>query len=233
MLVSLFSTRIPWAAALLLSACSSAERTPPASATPGTAQAASAVAAADTTSIAARADRSRIRGDSAAKLWIVIVSDFQCPFCRQWHDEVFPSIVREYVESGRVRLAYVHLPLGNHQNAFPAAEAAMCAGVQGRFWEMHDAIFRTMGQWAGMPEPHTLFDSLATGVGVNRGAYRSCIETRATRALIESDAQRVSEAGVGATPTFFVGDEKIEGAAGLADFRAVVERALARAGTAR
>jgi protein-disulfide isomerase len=233
MLVRLSSARIPWAAALLLSACSSAERTPPASAAPGTAQTASAVPAVDTASIAARADRSRIRGDSTAKVWIVIVSDFQCPFCRQWHDEVFPSIVREYVESGRVRLAYVHLPLGNHQNAFPAAEAAMCAGVQGRFWEMHDAIFRTMGQWAGMPEPHALFDSLASGVGVNRGPYRSCIETRATRALIESDARRVGDAGVAATPTFFVGDEKIEGAAGLADFRTVVERALARAGATR
>lgn len=233
MLASLLSSRIPWAAALLLSACSNSERTRPASAGPGTAQAASVAAPADTTSIAARADRSRIRGDSTARIWIVIVSDFQCPFCRQWHDEVFPSIVREYVESGRVRLAYVHLPLGNHQNALPAAEAAMCAGVQGRFWEMHDAIFRTMGRWAAMPEPHTLFDSLAAGLGVTRSPYRSCIETRATRALIESDARRVSDAGVAATPTFFVGEEKIEGAAGLADFRAVVERVLARAGATR
>lgn len=233
MLASLLSRLIPWMATPLLCACSSAEPSPPASAATSTAQTASVTSSRDTTSLAARADRSRIRGDSAARVWLVIVSDFQCPFCRQWHDEVYPSIVREYVETGRVRLAYVHLPLGNHKNALPAAEAAMCAGVQGRFWEMHDAVFRSMGTWAGMPEPRALFDSLATAVGVQSSAYRSCIDSHATRGLIESDARRVSDAGVSATPTFFVGDERIEGAAPLAEFRVVVDRALARAGSTR
>lgn len=235
MLASLLSNPLPWLAAVALSACSATERTPAGGgvATTSTVSSNTAREAPDTASLSTQADRGRIRGDSTAKVWVVIVSDFQCPFCRQWHDEVFPSIVREYVETGRVRLAYVNLPLRNHQNALPAAEAAMCAGAQGRFWEMHDAIFRTMGRWAGMNEPRTTFDSLAASVGVAPAPYRSCIDTHATRALIEADARRVTEAGVAATPTFFVGDERIEGAAGLPAFRAAVERALASAGRTR
>ena len=218
-------------AAAALSSCSkAAERTPPATGATS-AQLPTATTPslrADTGSIATRADRGRIRGDSTARLWLVIVSDFQCPFCRQWHDEVFPTIVREYVDTRRVRLAYVNLPLSNHQHAMKSAEAAMCAGVQGRFWEMHDALFRTQDRWAGMAEPRALFDSLAASVGVEPEPYRSCVESNATQPMIIADARRVSEAGVSATPTFFIGDERVEGAMPLPDFRAALDRALGR-----
>lgn len=158
-----------------------------------------------------------------------MVSDFQCPFCRQWHDEVFATVTRDYVATGKVRIAYLNFPLSGHQNAMPAAEAAMCASAQGKFWEMHDAIFRTQGQWAAMADPAPLFESLATNLGASPAAYRSCIATGATRAMIAADQQRASSAGVKATPTFFVGSEQIEGAVPLPDFRAALDRALAGA----
>ena len=116
-------------AAAVLAACSrAAERTPAATGTSSTLPAAVGMTG-DTAGIATRADRGRIRGDSTAPLWVVIVSDFQCPYCRQWHDEVYPSIVREYVDTRKVRLAYVNLPLSSHQHALESAEAAMCASV--------------------------------------------------------------------------------------------------------
>lgn len=195
--------------------------------------AAPTVSPGDTTGLLARADRGRIRGDSSAKVWLVIVSDFQCPYCRQWHDESFATVVRDYVDTGKIRLAYVNLPLRMHANAVPSAEAAMCASVQGRFWEMHDALFRTQGRWAALADPKPLFDSLATSLGVEPAPYRSCIESKAMRPMIEADARRVSESGVEATPTFFIGGEKLEGAAPLPDLRAAVERALAKAGSGR
>ena len=105
----------------------------------------------------------------------------------------------------------------------------MCAGVQGRFWEMHDALFRTQSRWAPMADPTALFDSLATSVGAELAPFRSCVESKATRPMIEADAARVSDAGVQATPTFFVGDQKIEGAVPLADLRLALDRALAKA----
>ena len=156
-----------------------------------------------------------------------MVSDFQCPFCREWHDEVFPTVTRDYVATGKIRLAYLNFPLSGHPNAMPAAEAAMCASVQGKFWEMHDAIFRTQDQWAGLPDPRAKFDSLAVSVGVAPAAYRSCIASGATRAMIAADQQRASSAGVKATPTFFVGSDQIEGAVPLPEFRAALDKALA------
>ena len=216
--------------AAALVACSAPEPAHPATATsrPATASPQSA-SAQDSTSLLGKADRGRIRGDSSAKLWVIMVSDFQCPYCREWHDEVFATVMRDYVATGKVRLAYLNFPLSIHHNAMAAAEAAMCASVQGKFWEMHDAIFRTQDQWAGLPDPVAKFDSIAASVGVEPAPYKSCIESKATRPMILADEQRASTAGVRATPTFFVGSEEVEGAVPLPEFRAALDKALAAA----
>src|SRR5205085_7650403 len=78
------------------------------------------------TTIISRADAGRTAGSEGAKVWLIEISDFQCPYCRQWHDSTYPTIRREYVDAGKVRMAYVNLPLSMHANAMPAAEAAMC-----------------------------------------------------------------------------------------------------------
>jgi protein-disulfide isomerase len=213
-----------------LAACSAPEsssRQPSAAPAHATAARGTADHGIDSTTVLGKADRGRIRGDSSAKLWVVMVSDFQCPFCRQWHDEVFATVTNEYVATGKIRIAYLNFPLSGHQNAVPAAEAAMCASAQGKFWEMHDAIFRTQAQWATLADPRPVFDSLATTVGVSPPLYRSCVSSGATRPMIEADQQRASSAGVKATPTFFVGNEQIEGAVPLLDFRAALDKALA------
>lgn len=194
---------------------------------PGPGAPAPAATATDSTSLLAKADRGRIRGDSSAKLWVVMVSDFQCPYCRQWHDEVFATVMRDYVATGKIRVAYLNYPLSIHQNAMAAAEAAMCASVQGKFWEMHDAIFRAQDRWAGARDPKPVFDSLATSVGVSPDPYHSCVSSGATRPMILADEQRASTAGVRATPTFFIGSGQVEGAVPLPDFRAALDKALA------
>ena len=216
--------------AAALAACSAPEPSSAHSPAPTAASSATTGAVAssnDSTALLAKADHGRIRGDSSAKLWLIMVSDFQCPYCRQWHDEVFATVIRDYVTTGKVRIAYLNYPLSGHQNALPAAEAAMCASVQGKFWEMHDAIFRTQDQWAELTNPKAMFDSLATTVGVAAGPYRSCIDSKATRPMILADQARAATAGVKATPTFFLGSEQIEGAVPLPEFRAALDRALA------
>lgn len=204
---------------------SSAHPATPASATASTARPSGT--AQDSTTLLGKADRGRIRGDSSAKLWVIMVSDFQCPYCRQWHDEVFATVMRDYVATGKIRVAYLNFPLSIHPNAMPAAEAAMCASVQGKFWEMHDAIFRTQDQWAGLPDPTVKFDSLAASVGVEPAAYKACVESKATRPMILADEQRATTAGVRATPTFFIGSDQVEGAVPLPEFRAALDKALA------
>jgi len=179
----------------------------------------------------ARADAGRIQGDTAAPVWIVEVSDFQCPFCKRWHDETYATLKREYIDVGVVRMAYVNLPLGQHEHALPAAEAAMCASAQGRFWPVHDAIFDAQERWTPMLPAQAIvfFDSLATASGLDAKAYRECRESNVMRRLIEADRGRAQSSGVNSTPSFFVGREIIAGAAPIQEFRAAIARARAQA----
>src|SRR5919202_3053748 len=190
-----------------------------------TGEATGAVATRDSVSVLA--DRARIQGAENAPVWLGIISDFQCPYCASWHEESYPALVREYVQTGKVRMAYVNLPLNIHPNARPAAEAAMCAGVQGRFWQMHDALFTTQQRWAAMSDPTPLFDSLAVSVGVDQDAMRRCVQTHATRAIVDADDERSQAAGVRSTPSFFIGRTLIEGAQPVGVFRHALDSALA------
>jgi protein-disulfide isomerase len=218
-----------------LGACARSEATPAGqtatSAGLVTAKPASAgLASGLTDSVSAAADRGRIRGAETAPIWFVEVSDFQCPFCKQWHDQSFAAIDRDYVQTGKVRLAYLNFPLASiHKNARAAAEAAMCASVQDKFWPLHESLFDAQERWAGLDNPVPVFDSLAVAAGVNQAAWRHCMTSHATIPLIEADQDRSSSAGVGPTPTFFIADQKIEGAAPLATFRTAIDAAIAKA----
>jgi protein-disulfide isomerase len=124
----------------------------------------------------------------------------------------------------------VNFPLGQHPHAMPAAEAAMCAAAQDKFWPMHDAIFNTQQKWVAIPDAAPMYDSLAVSVGVNGEQWRACIKSSVMRRLISADRARGLSAGVSSTPTFFVGDEPIKGAAPIDAFRAAIARASAKAG---
>ncbi len=180
-------------------------------------------------SITKAADKGRVAGNPAATIWLVEVSDFQCPWCKKFHEETFAAIKKEYVDTGKIRLAYLNLPLRMHANAMPASIAAMCASVQGKFWEMHDKLFDTQQVWEKIANPRAYLDSLAVSVGVKAAAQKSCSESAATKALIEADMERARTSGVQSTPTFFIGSTKLEGAYPIADFRKVLDAAIAAA----
>jgi protein-disulfide isomerase len=173
-----------------------------------------------------RADHARILGSASAPLWVVEVSDFQCPYCRQFHDQSYPEIKRAYVDSGRVRLAYVNFPLSSHRNAWPAAESAMCAAAQDKFWQMHDALFNTQKQWESLPSPQPMLDSLAGAQGVELKAFRACVTGHLTKPMIEADIDRATKAGVESTPTFLIGGMMVTGAQPVANFRHAIDSAL-------
>jgi protein-disulfide isomerase len=208
-------------AAAVVSACSrpgpAAEKTSTASAA-GTANTASTAATTVTTgamphdSISDRADRGRILGDSSAPVWVIMASDFQCPYCKQWEDANYAKIVKDYVKTGRVRLAFLNMPLSMHRNALPASEAAMCASVQSKFWPMHDTLFASQTAWEVLPDPRPKFDSITKALGVDMPQWRACMAQHATIALIDADRDRARQAGVNSTPTFFVGSQILAGA---------------------
>jgi len=83
------------------------------------------------------------KGESSAKVKIVEFSDFECPYCVRFYSQTFDRIQKEYVDTGKILFAYKQFPLSFHQNAQKAAEASLCAGEQGRFWEYHNSLFTT------------------------------------------------------------------------------------------
>jgi protein-disulfide isomerase len=177
--------------------------------------------------LVAAADRGRITGDSTAKVWLIIVSDFECPYCKMWHDSTGEQVRREYVQSGKIRMAYVNFPLEQHPHAMPSAETAMCAAAQGKFWPVHDRLFQTQDRWKVMGDAQALFDSLAAASGVESGAYKECLSSHRTAALIRGDYARSSQGGVRSTPTFIVGSTMLSGVQPISEMRKAIDAALA------
>jgi protein-disulfide isomerase len=177
-----------------------------------------------------RIDQSRQLGSPTAKVWFIMGSDFQCPYCKAFHDETWGRINEEYVKTGKVRAAFLHHPMDFHPRAIPAAEAAMCAGAQDRFWVMHDSLFANQEKWVGAPDPQPIFESLAKSIGLEVDAWRNCVTSHATRTQVEADYLRTKQVGIKGTPSFVIGDSlAIVGAAPFADFKKAIDAALARA----
>lgn len=175
-----------------------------------------------------RADLARIQGNPAAPVWVIEVSDFQCPYCKQWHDETYQKVRDEFVKTGKVRLAYINYPLASHAHAWPAAESAMCAGAQGKFWEMHDALFANQAKWEAMPAPAPVFDSLARATGVDVARWRQCVQSGKMKVWIQADHDRAQAAGVNATPSFLIGDAILAGAQPIENLRSAIDSALVK-----
>ena len=178
-----------------------------------------------------RADKARIQGSENAKVWLVIASDFQCPYCRDFHDDVYKRILEDYVAPGKVRVAYVNHSMAGHVHAVISAEAAMCAGMQDRFWPMHDALFATQTHWSQLQDPRPVFDSLATSLKLRLPDWRGCMTSHTTLPMIEADDARTRAGGVTGTPSFFIGNTlAVVGAEPYPKFRAALDSALAHAG---
>jgi protein-disulfide isomerase len=170
----------------------------------------------------------RSKGRADAPVVVYEMADFQCPACRQFALETMPVLEREYVRTGKVRFVFVNFPLSFfdstfHRNATPAAELAMCAARQDRFWPVHDALFQRQPAWAPLPDPSGYFAALADTVGLERAALDACLAAGSVRAEVEADARRSYRAGARSTPTFWIAGGMMDGAAPLAVFRAVLD----------
>lgn len=219
-------------AAVAAGACASSGDTGAAADSPSAAEPA---AGSPDSALLAAADMGRIKGAADAPVWLLIVSDFECPYCRMWHEASYDAIVREYVEPGKVQLAYINLPIPTHRNAKPAAEAAMCASVQGKFWEVADGIFATQERWSQMPVGSAVFDSIAGAQSLDMPQWRECVEKNRTRDMVEADADRAGEIGISSTPSFVIlrGDQLVRGISGAVPvdtFRVALDAALALSG---
>jgi len=148
---------------------------------------------------------SRSKGSATAPVTVYEMSDFQCPFCQRFALEIFPALEAQYVANGKVRWVFVNFPLTQlHPNAVAAAEVAMCAATQGKFWPVHDLLFRNQKAWAPLKSPAEYFLTFADSASLDRAAFQTCLSTGATLDAVKADAQGAAQAGATSTPSFYI-----------------------------
>ncbi len=163
-------------------------------------------------------------GPEGAPITIVEFSDFQCPFCAR----VVPTVKALHERyPDEVRIVYRHLPLEFHAQAKPAAIASVCADAQGSFWAYHDRLFEN-------PKALERDDLIAHAneVGLDAGAFTTCLDDPASAEVVEVDARAAAEVGATGTPTFFVNGVKLTGAQPVERFAALIDDELRRMASA-
>jgi len=163
-----------------------------------------------------------VRGNPDAPVTIVEFSDFQCPYCARARPTV--KRIRE-VYGPNVRWVFRHFPLGFHTSAPKAGEAAVCAGDQGHFWEMHDRLFSDQSK-LGIAD----LKASAAAIGLDTGAFDQCLDSGRHADLVESDTEAGARYGVSATPAFFINGRPVIGAQPFEAFARVIDEELDRLG---
>jgi protein-disulfide isomerase len=169
------------------------------------------------------AEGAPFKGPPNAPITIVEFSDFQCSYCKRVLN-VLDQVLARYPD--KVKLAFRDFPiLSIHPHAQKAAEAAHCAGEQGKFWAYHDLLFEKQDAI-----PQTDFAEQAKALGLERTAFQACIESRKYQEKVERNHADGVKAGVSGTPAFFINGRLLSGAQPLEVFKAVIDEELERLG---
>lgn len=163
-----------------------------------------------------------IKGDPNAPITIIEFSDFECPFCAKFYSQTLPSIQQKYIDTGKVKFVYKDFPLNFHKNAQKAAEAAQCAGDQGKYWEYHDKIFDN--------QPSLNLENLkkwAIDLSLDINEFNQCLDSGKYYDEVQRDMEEGTAAGVRGTPAFFINGVFLSGAQPFSAFEKIIEAELA------
>ncbi|NUM45001.1 MAG: DsbA family protein [Anaerolineales bacterium] len=160
-------------------------------------------------------------GPATAPITIIEFSDFECPYCRKWHVEVFQRLLDTYPD--QIKFVYRDFPLTSiHPNAFSAAEAANCAGDQGVYWPYHEQLFSMQ---LGLSQD--AYTQYAEQLGLDMATFGACIAEGKHKDEIQADFEYAAQLGVRSTPTFFINGIAVVGAQPYDVFQQVIEKELA------
>ena len=159
-------------------------------------------------------------GPADAPVTVIEFSDFQCPYCQVWYQQVYQQLLASYPD--KLRFVYRDLPLPMHPEAVPAAEAANCAGEQGAFWKYHDALFV---QQYGLDR--AAYEHYASDLGLDIQAFVTCLDSHRYQDEIQADADEATRIGITGTPSFVINGRILIGALPFSDFKTVIDEELA------
>lgn len=168
-----------------------------------------------------------VLGDNNAKVTIVEFADFQCPFCGDWHKNVFPKIKEKYIDTGKARFVYMDYAfLG--EESYQSAQASKCAQDQNKFWEYHDKLYESQsGENEGAFSSENL-KKFALDLGLNTSDFNSCMDNNKYLGEVSADLEKASNYDVQSTPTVFINGDKYEGVMPFETYEQIIEEKLAQ-----
>lgn len=169
-------------------------------------------------------------GDPDAPVEVVEFSDFQCPFCKRFHDDVGDVMVDEFVRPGTVFFTYRSMGAFLGDESFRSAEAAYCAGDQDAFWHYHATLFANQGAENAGNYSDNRLEAMAAELGLDTEAFNECFNSRKYRDQVNQDQIDGFAAGVQGTPAFVINGRLVPGALTAAQLRQEIEAALNASG---
>jgi protein-disulfide isomerase len=140
-------------------------------------------------------------GSATAKVTVMEISDYHCPFCKRQTQQVFPQLVAEYVKTGKVQFVFVDYPIAQlHPTAARAHEAANCAADQGKYWEMHVSLFASP-----IAKDDAALVTQARAVGLDQAAFQGCLASGKHKAAVQASVNRMEQLGISGTPMTVIG----------------------------
>jgi protein-disulfide isomerase len=176
-----------------------------------------------------------VLGSPSAPVEVTEFGDFECPQCGRFATLTEPDVRNRLVNTGKMRLRYIDYPLAMHRNTWNASRAAACADEQGKFWEMHDAIYANQDRWDGTAtgNPDKVLKQIGGQIpGINADSFNSCVDSKKTQAKVQAHYQLAVAARADGTPTFIFGDQKITAFLNYDEFKKMVEDLTAKTGAA-
>ena len=166
------------------------------------------------------------RGNPAAPVVVIDLSDFACPYCGEFAHDVFPTIDRDYVKTGKVLFKYIPFVAGSFRHATEATRAAECTADQGQFWLMMERLYVTQAEWKSGNVADAQMAALASTLPIDSVKFASCYASKRTDARTARATAVANDIGVRVTPSFLVDGHPVQGALPIAEFRKLIETAL-------
>ena len=163
------------------------------------------------------------KGSPDAKVTLIEYADFECPACKIYSTDILKKLADEY--PGNLRMVYRHFPLPQHTKAIDAAKAAEAAGVQGKFWEMHDLLYEKQEDWITGNLKDKLF-GYAESLGLDKAQFEKDFASDSVLKSIKDDENDGYSLRINSTPSFYINGKKVEIKNGYEDLKKAIDQAL-------
>lgn len=166
-----------------------------------------------------------VKGNPDGEIQIVEYSDFQCPACKAYSDMIIEPLMKEF--SNHIAFAYRHFPLKSiHPNSTEAARAAEAAGMQGKFFEMHDILFANQAEWSALYAPSPQFEAYAINIGLDIDQFNTAMASSEIAKKVDDSFDYSESIGLNSTPSFFLNGKKLDNPGSLEEFRTLIIETL-------